>query len=104
MHEAASALNEVLDLDPNAPELVSLTASFDRSSAGGPCAAPRPWLAAAVVFGATVLGASWLENQQLLLSRPLEAVSSLVAVSPSAALSASPRQWTRNLRRSGRLA
>jgi hypothetical protein len=78
LRAAANALDEVIELDPNLPELTVLTAQFDelrRKTA----ATPRgPRLAAAAVFIVTVLGASWLKDSGMLISRPMIASSPLV--------------------------
>ena len=68
---AAAALDEVIDLDPNLPELVELTAQFDelRRAAATPHHGPR--LAAAVVFAVALFGASWLEDSSPILSRQI---------------------------------
>jgi tetratricopeptide (TPR) repeat protein len=80
LHEAGAALDEVLELDPNTPELAALTAALDDLRRTRRSPRHGAWLAAALVFGATVLGgASWLENQHVLLSRPIQAPSALVA-------------------------
>ena len=67
---AASALDEVIELDPNLPDLQELTAQFDelRRRSAAPPRGPR--VAFAAVFVLTVLGASWLHESTLLLSRP----------------------------------
>jgi hypothetical protein len=87
LRDAAAALNEVLELDPNLPELASLTAAFDnlRRSLAKPKPRRGPWLAAAAAFGATVLGASWLQESRLLQSRPVAPTAPLVARAVQAA-------------------
>jgi hypothetical protein len=76
---AATALNEVIELDPNLPDLAPLTADFDRLRRM--TAAPRrgPALAAAAIFVIGVLAASWLQDSTLLMSRSMAGSSPLVA-------------------------
>jgi hypothetical protein len=76
---AATALDEVIDLDPNLPELADLTAQFDqlRRTAAGPHHGPL--IAAAAVFAAALLGASWLDDSSSLFSRQMVAVAWLPA-------------------------
>ena len=71
---AASALDEVIELDPNLPELRELTARFDALRRE---AAPRhgPRVAAAGVFVVTLLAASWLHESTSLISRPIVAAA-----------------------------
>lgn len=78
LRDAAAALDEVIELDPNLPELSELTAQFD--TLRRTTAAPHlgPWLAAAAVFAAVVLGATWLEESKSLLSSPISAVVGLI--------------------------
>src|SRR4029077_9580069 len=76
------ALDEIITLDPDLPELGELTARFDdlRRTAA---ASPRgPRLAAAAVFVITVLGASWLPDSTALFSRPIMAAAPLVPPVP----------------------
>ncbi len=68
---AAAALDEVIDLDPNLPELAELTARFDELRRAS---APRhrgPWIAAAAVFAMAVFAASWLQDSSSILSRQI---------------------------------
>jgi tetratricopeptide (TPR) repeat protein len=78
---AASALDEVIELDPNLPELPQLTAAFDdlRRKAEETHRGPR--IAAVGVFAVMILGASWLHESTSLLSRPM-----IAAVPPLATL------------------
>lgn len=75
---AASALDEVIELDPNLPDLKALTAAFDdlRRSAARTHRGPR--LAAAGVFVVMVLAASWLNESTPLLPRPMVAAAPLL--------------------------
>jgi hypothetical protein len=80
LKQAAAALDEVIELDPNLPELSDLTVEFDqlrRSAAAG--THRGPWLAAGAVFAATVFGASWLQESSSLLSRSMIAAAPLLA-------------------------
>jgi hypothetical protein len=87
---AAVALDEVIDLDPNLPELAALTASFDdlRRSV----ATPRrgPWVTAAAVFAAALLGGTWLEDATPILSRQIIAALPLPGLAPSVAIAERP--------------
>ena len=77
--EAATAIHEIRDLDPELPELREVIAAFhalppaERSTHGG------RWLAAAAVFGTIVLGTTWLEESGALGSRSVVSVSPLVS-------------------------
>lgn len=86
LREAASALDEVIELDPNLPELASLTAAFDdlRRSTIQSRPSQGPWLAAAAVFGATILAASWIQESRILQSRPMAAATPLVSANAPA--------------------
>jgi hypothetical protein len=84
LKHAAAALDEVIELDPNLPELTDLTVQFDalRRSATGPHRGP--WFAAAAVLAGSVFGASWLQDSTLpLLSRSRIAVVPLLAAPTS---------------------
>lgn len=87
---AAVALDEVIDLDPNLPELAALTAQFDELRRS--VATPRhgAWLTAAAVFAAALLGGSWLQDSTPLLSRQIVSAAPLPAL-PSAVPVARPR-------------
>ena len=84
LHEAAVALNEIIALDPNQPELTALTSEFDELRKA--MASPRrgPWLSAAAVFAALVLGASWLHESSLLVSYPVTGTMTLISPPPKA--------------------
>src|SRR4051812_33537795 len=79
LREAASALDEVIELDPNMPELAALTAAFDELRRSAVRPDRGPWVAAAVVFGTMVLAASWIEESRVLQSRAVTTVAPLVA-------------------------
>jgi hypothetical protein len=85
---AAAALDEVIELDPNLPDLLALTAQFDDLRRTAAAARRGPRLAAAAVFVLTVLGASWLRESTELISRPMIAAAPLVAP-PTPAVSVS---------------
>ena len=76
--DAAAAIDEIVELDRNLPELAELTAAFHtlRLTSDGPHRGP--WLAAATVFIGVVLGASWLQDSRALLSHPMSDVAALV--------------------------
>jgi tetratricopeptide (TPR) repeat protein len=79
LREAASALDEVIELDPNLPELTELTAAFDELRKSGKRRRRLgPAIAAAAAFVAVVLGASWLHDRDVLLSYPMAAIAALV--------------------------
>jgi tetratricopeptide (TPR) repeat protein len=82
LKEAASGLDEVIELDPNQPELRELAAEY--ASLKKNLRHPRTgrWLAAAAAFGGVVLGASWLQDATGLWSRQTVGVSSLIAPPP----------------------
>jgi tetratricopeptide (TPR) repeat protein len=80
LRDAASALDEVIELDPNLPELASLTAAFDELRRSTVRPSRGPWVTAAAVFAATVLAASWLQESRVLQSRAVTAVAPLVAM------------------------
>lgn len=75
---AATALDEVIELDPNLPDLAALTAQFDDLRRTSATAHRGPRLAAGAVFVVTVLGASWLQDSTSLISRRMIASSPLV--------------------------
>ncbi len=83
---AAAALDEVIDLDPNLPELVELTAQFDelRRAAATPHRGPK--IAAAAVFAAALFGASVVQDaspvhalQFAMVERPAQPSSAIEA-------------------------
>jgi hypothetical protein len=76
---AATALDEVIDLDPNLPELADLTAQFDQLRRTAAGRHHGPLIAAAAVFAAALLGASWLDDSSSLFSRQIVAVAPLPA-------------------------
>ncbi len=79
-HDAAVALDKVLDLDPRTPELPALTAALGNLPRTPPAPRRGAWLVATLVFAAAMFGASWLEqNQHALVSRPSLAMNRIVA-------------------------
>jgi tetratricopeptide (TPR) repeat protein len=76
--DASAALDEVIELDPNLPEIAELTAQFELLRQSARPSHRGRWLAAAAVFGGIVLGASWLQESNGLLSRPVVTVGPLV--------------------------
>ncbi|OLB63507.1 MAG: hypothetical protein AUI11_01180 [Acidobacteria bacterium 13_2_20CM_2_66_4] len=78
LREAAAAIGEIAELDPNLPELTALTSAFQAARRNRRQRHFGPWLAAAAVFGVLVLSASWLQDSHLLLSHPLNAITGLV--------------------------
>jgi len=86
LKQAATALDEVIELDPNLPELVDLTAQFDELRRSMMASHRGPWIAATAVFAATVFCASWLQDSSPLFSRPMIATAPLLAA-PTVAVS-----------------
>lgn len=72
---AAAALDEVIELDPNLPDLQELTATFDSLRRSSAASHRGPRVAAAAVFVVTLLGASWLHESTSLISRPMIAAA-----------------------------
>jgi tetratricopeptide (TPR) repeat protein len=72
---AAAALDEVIELDPNLPDLHELTAAFDNLRRSTAASHRGPRVAAASVFVVTLLGASWLHESTSLISRPMIAAA-----------------------------
>jgi hypothetical protein len=66
---AAAALNEIIDLDPNLPELAELTGEFDALRRASATPHRGPWIAAAAVFAGALLGGTWLQDSTPILSR-----------------------------------
>jgi tetratricopeptide (TPR) repeat protein len=87
---AAAALDEVIELDQNLPELLVLTARFDDLRRRTAETHRGPQLVACAVFVATVLGASLLHDSTSLISRPMIAAAPLVSVSPTADVAIPP--------------
>src|ERR1041384_7835573 len=62
LRDAAAALDEVIELDPNLPELAGLTAEFDDLRRNAQTPHRGRWVAAAAVFATLVFGATWIEH------------------------------------------
>ena len=79
LEDAGMAIDELIELDPNLPELVALIEDFDRLRRAP--AAPRrgPGLVAASIFVSGVLAASWLQDSTSLMSRSMVGSSPLMA-------------------------
>jgi hypothetical protein len=84
LHEAAVALDEIIALDPNLPELTALTAEFDELRKAMASPHRGPWLIAVAVFAGVVLGASWLHESSLLVSYPVTGGMALISPPPKA--------------------
>ncbi len=78
LRAAAAALDEVIELDPNLPELSELTATFDELRRARATSHRGPTIAAAAAFGVVLLGASWIHDGRLLLSHPFGTIAHLV--------------------------
>jgi tetratricopeptide (TPR) repeat protein len=74
---AAAALDEIIDLDPNLPELAELTAEFDALRRASATPHRGPWVAAAAVFAGALLGGTWLQDSTPILSRQIVAAAPL---------------------------
>jgi len=96
LRDATSAIDEIRDLDPDAPEILWLTAI--RDAARDSRRARTHWgpqIAAAAAFAAMVLGASWLEQQpRALLSYPMSMVAALIATAEPAPVEANGTNGT----------
>jgi tetratricopeptide (TPR) repeat protein len=79
LRDAAAALDEVIELDPNQPELPALAVAYDALRRSTTSRHRGPWIAAAAAFGLVVLGASWIDDQSGLLSHPVTSLSALVS-------------------------
>ncbi|HMD34995.1 MAG TPA: hypothetical protein VKH42_08510, partial [Vicinamibacterales bacterium] len=83
LKEAAAALDEIIELDPNLPDLPSLTAQFDDLRRGTPDRHRGPFFVAAASFAAIVLGVTWIEHARpMLLARSSTTVAALVEPAP----------------------
>jgi len=76
---AEAALEEVIELDSNLPELPELAQRFDALRRRATASRRGPRLAATGVFAVIVLGASWLHESRSLFSRPMIAAAPLVS-------------------------
>ena len=91
LKQAAAALDEVIELDPNLPELSDLTVQFDLLRRSTARSKRGPTLAAAAVIAVSLLGgASWLRDPSVpLLSRSTIAAVPLIAAPATSTLDAS---------------
>jgi tetratricopeptide (TPR) repeat protein len=78
---AATALEEVEELEPNLPEVQELTARFDELRRRAAANRPGAQLVAAAVFAVIVLGATLLHESTSLISHPMIATGPLLSVS-----------------------
>jgi tetratricopeptide (TPR) repeat protein len=85
LKDAAVALDEIIELDPNLPELSELTTSFDELRRAAATAHRGPWFAAAASFAIVLFGASWLQQTRPLASIQTVGVSMPVAPPPPTA-------------------
>jgi hypothetical protein len=76
---AETALEEVIELDGNLPELPELALRFDSLRRRAAATRRGPRFAAAAVFAVIVLGATWLHDSTSLISRPMIAAAPLVS-------------------------
>jgi hypothetical protein len=90
LKEAAAALDEIIGIDPNLPELLPLTAEFDDMRRGSADRHRGPVLVAAASFAAIVLGATWLEHARptTLLARSTTTLAPLVETAAPIAVEA----------------
>ena len=82
LEQAAAALDEVIELDPNLPELAELTARFDKLRRATAAPHRGPWIAAAAVFVGAVFGGSWIEDKSPILSRLIVSAAPLPLPEP----------------------
>lgn len=80
--DAAAAIDEVVELDPNLPELQDITAELEALRIAAASTHRGRWIAAAAAFAIVVLGASWLQDAGALGSRSIVAVAPLVVPPP----------------------
>src|SRR5262249_25869134 len=78
LRDAATALDEIIELDPNLPELAELTASFDELRRDAAATRRGPWVAAAASFAVVLFGATWLQETRPLASVQTGGLSPLV--------------------------
>jgi hypothetical protein len=77
LRDAAAALDEIIELDPNLPELRELTASLEKLRRDTATTRRGPWLAAAASFAVIVFGASWLHESRFHQPGPLAAFQTI---------------------------
>ena len=88
--DAAAALDEVIELDPNVPELAALTRAFDDLRQSTARRRRGPSFAAAAVFVVIVLGASWIGDGGALWSHPIMVLAALVQPVAPTSLATAP--------------
>jgi hypothetical protein len=92
LRDAKSAIDEIAQLDPNAPEIAVLRNAVDAARRARAARPARWWrgsrLAAAAAFVTILLAASWLENSNSLLSYPMSIMTALVSTAQPAPLTA----------------
>jgi tetratricopeptide (TPR) repeat protein len=79
LEDAVAALDEIIALDPDRPELGELTAQLTQVRRTADSSTPGPWIAAAAVFVIAVVG-PWLPESKSLRAHPM--VGSALLVSP----------------------
>ena len=79
LEDAVAALDEIIALDPDRPELGELTAQLNQVRRTADSSTPGPWIAAAAVFVIAVVG-PWLPESKSLRAHPM--VGSALLVSP----------------------
>ena len=80
LKDAAVALDEIIELDPNLPELSELTTSFDELRRAAATTHRGPGIAAAASFAIVIFGATWLQQ-----TPPLPSIQTAGASMPVAA-------------------
>ena len=82
LREATSAVDKVIELDPNLPELSTLTAQLDELRGSAETGRCGPRLVAAAVFIGTIIGASWLHDSKSIMVAAAPAAAALPVPSP----------------------
>jgi tetratricopeptide (TPR) repeat protein len=80
LKEAAAALAQITELDPNSPELKELTAQLDVLRRLRPPARPGRWFAATAAVGGLVLGALYVFQAIQPMPTPADATTSRVSL------------------------
>ena len=80
LKEAAAALAQITELDPNSPELKELTAQLDVLRRGRPPSRRGRWFAATAAVGGLVLGALYVFQTIQPMSTPAVATTSRVSL------------------------
>lgn len=88
LKEAASAIDEITELDPNLPELATLATQMDELRRTRVRSHGGPWLAAVATFAGVLLAATYLQESGILLSRPFITPAPLVQSEPSTTIDA----------------